>query len=65
MSLLATPLDFVFKGYSIWLELNQVESDLDKAVEAAAIDLDVHAIPVHVCGCQCCVSDCILTFFNS
>jgi hypothetical protein len=45
MSLLATPLDFVFKGYSIWLELEQVESDLDKAVDAAAVDLDVHAIP--------------------
>jgi hypothetical protein len=45
MSLSATPLDFVFKGYSIWLELEQVDSDLDKAVDAAAVDLDVHAIP--------------------
>jgi hypothetical protein len=50
MSLLATPLDFVFKGYSIWLELEQVESDLDKAVDAAALDLDVHAIPGTLTG---------------
>jgi hypothetical protein len=65
MSVLASPLDFVFKGYSIWLELDQVESDLDKAVEAAALDLHVHAIPVGDCGCQWCGNDCILTFFNS
>ena len=53
MSILATPLDFVFRGYSIWLELDQVDSDLDKAVEAAAFDLNVHAIPVGVsCGCH-------------
>jgi hypothetical protein len=45
MSFLATPLDFVFKGYSIWLELEQVENDLDKALEAAAVDLDVDVIP--------------------
>ena len=45
MSLLATPLDFVFKGYSIWLELEQVENDLDRALQAAAVDLDVDVIP--------------------
>lgn len=46
MSLPATPLDFVFKGYSIWLELEQaIDNDLDKALEAAAFDLDVDVIP--------------------
>ena len=41
----ATPLDFVFKGYSIWLELEQQANDLYRALEAAALDLDVHCIP--------------------
>lgn len=44
-SLLATPLDFEFKGTSIWLELEQTASDLDIALEAAAHDLDVDCIP--------------------
>lgn len=42
---LAVPLDFVFKGYSIWLELAQNANDLDDALDEAARDLDVDRIP--------------------
>lgn len=45
MSVQATPLDFEFRGYSVWLELEQIHSDLDKAIQAAAVALDVHEIP--------------------
>lgn len=45
MSLQVTPLDFVFRGYSIWLELEQTDGDLDAALKAAAHDLDVDCIP--------------------
>ena len=45
MSLPATPLDFVFRGYSIWLELEQHSDDLDLALSAAAQALDVECIP--------------------
>jgi len=45
MALPVTPLDFVFRGYSVWLELEQTANDLDKALEAAAQDLDVECIP--------------------
>lgn len=44
-SLRATPLDFAFKGCSIWLELEQQANDLDKALDTAAYELDVHRVP--------------------
>lgn len=45
MPLQATPLDFEFRGYSIWLEISQEQGDLDSALDAAANSLDVDPIP--------------------
>lgn len=32
----ATPLRFEFRGYSVWLEIQDVNGDLDKALDVAA-----------------------------
>ena len=38
-------LRFVFKGYSIWLELEQVNGDIDIAIALASKQINVHPIP--------------------
>lgn len=38
-------LRFVFTGYSIWLELEQVNHDLDIAIALASKHINVHPIP--------------------
>lgn len=41
-----TPLEFEFRGYSVWLELEQVHHhDLDRALDVAAHDLHVQRVP--------------------
>jgi len=40
-----TPLRFEFRGYSVWLEVEDVQGDLDQALDAAASDLHVHRVP--------------------
>lgn len=40
-----TPLRFAFRGYSVWLELQDVDGDLDRALDVAASDLHVHRVP--------------------
>jgi hypothetical protein len=36
---------FIFKGYSIWLELEQVDKDFDKVLTVAANDLGLYRVP--------------------
>ena len=38
-------LRFVFAGYSIWLEVQQFDGDLNAAIQTAGSDLGVHGIP--------------------
>jgi len=40
-----TPLRFEFRGYSVWLELQDVHDDLNQALDVAARDLHVHRVP--------------------
>ena len=40
-----SPLKFVFSGYSIWLDLEQMDQDLNHALSYAASTHGVHAIP--------------------
>jgi len=40
-----TPLRFEFRGYSVWLEIEDVNGDLDKALDVAAQELHVHRVP--------------------
>jgi hypothetical protein len=39
------PLRFIFSGYSVWLELEQFDGDLDSALHTASKELSVHSIP--------------------
>lgn len=39
------PLRFIFSGYSVWLELEQFDGDLDSALHTTSKELSVHAIP--------------------
>jgi hypothetical protein len=39
------PLKFIFKGYSVWLELESFENDLDAVLQTASTELGVHKIP--------------------
>jgi len=43
------PFRFVFRGYSIWLELSQTDHDLDNAVAKAAMDNGLFPIPEPHC----------------
>ena len=40
-----TPLRFEFRGYSVWLEVEDFQGDLDAALDVAASDLHVHRVP--------------------
>lgn len=40
-----SPLKFEFSGYSIWLDLEQIDQDLNNALSYAASTHNVHAIP--------------------
>ena len=35
----------MFAGFSVWLELEQFDEDLDKAIRTASTELGVHPIP--------------------
>ena len=39
------PLKFIFSGYSIWLELEQFDNDLDTVLHTASAELGVLPIP--------------------
>jgi hypothetical protein len=39
------PLRCFFSGYSVWLELEQFDGDLDSALHTASKELNVYAIP--------------------
>ena len=48
-------LRFSFSGYSIWLDPEQYNSDLDKAIKVASKELGVYPIPApHVTLGKCC-----------
>ncbi|CAB9499865.1 expressed unknown protein [Seminavis robusta] len=43
--LLREPYQFIFKGYSIWLEVEQQNGDLDNAIQCAASEKSLFPIP--------------------
>jgi hypothetical protein len=42
--LLREPFQFVFRGYSVWLEVSQTDGDLKGAISAAAVDGGLYPI---------------------